>query len=85
MFGNSGSTDPAVRRARMQRDRSILDSVTGRVADLKNEIGPADSLKVDEYLEGVRDIERAEQRQDYDLPDLPSPRAFPPRSPSTSR
>ena len=26
MFGDSGSTDPAVRRARMQRDRSILDS-----------------------------------------------------------
>ena len=56
MFGDSGSTDPAVRRARMQRDRSILDSVTGRVADLKREVGHADSLEVDEYLEGVRDI-----------------------------
>ena len=81
MFGDSGSTDPAVRRARMQRDRSILDSVTGKVADLKREIGQADSLKVDEYLEGVRDIERrierAEQRQDYDLPDLAQPEGIP--------
>ena len=81
MFGDSGSTDPAVRRARMARDRSILDSVTGKVADLKNEIGPADSLKVDEYLEGVRDIERrierAEQRQDFDLPDLAQPEGIP--------
>ena len=72
MFGDSGSTDPAVRRARMQRDRSILDSVTGKVADLKREIGQADSLKVDEYLEGVRDIERrierAEQQERYDVP-----------------
>ena len=81
MFGDSGSTDPAVRRARMQRDRSILDSVTGKVADLKREVGPADSLKVDEYLEGVRDIERrierAEQRQDFDLPELAQPEGIP--------
>ena len=81
MFGDSGSTDPAVRRARMQRDRSILDSVTGRVADLKREVGHADSLEVDEYLEGVRDIERrierAEQRQDYDVPELAQPEGIP--------
>ena len=81
MFGDSGSTDPAVRRARMQRDRSILDSVTGRVADLKREVGHADSLEVDEHLEGVRDIERrierAEQRQDYDVPELAQPEGIP--------
>ena len=63
--------------------------MTGKVADLKREIGQADSLKVDEYLEGVRDIERrierAEQRQSYDVPELAQPRASPPRSPSTSR
>ncbi len=82
MFGDSGSTDPAIRRARMARDRSILDSVTGKVAALKREVGPADSLKVDEYLEGVRDIERrierAEQRQDFDLPELAQPEGIPP-------
>ena len=89
MFGDSGSTDPAVRRARMQRDRSILDSVTGKVADLKREVGQADSLKVDEYLEGVRDIERASigpsSGTATTCPSWPSPRAFPPPSPSTSR
>ena len=81
MFGDSGSTDPAVRRARMARDRSILDSVTGKVAALKRDVGPADSRKVDEYLEGVRDIERriqrAEQRQDFDLPELAQPEGIP--------
>ncbi len=81
MFGDSGSTDPAVRRARMQRDRSILDSVTEKVADLRREVGQADSLKIDEYLEGVRDIERriqrAEQRQGGEVPEVAQPEGVP--------
>ena len=81
MFGDGGSTDPAVRRARMRRDRSILDSVTGKVADLKREVGQADSLKVDEYLEGVRDVERriqrAERQERVDVPELAQPEGIP--------
>ncbi len=81
MFGDSGSTDPAVRQARMTRDRSILDSVTDKVATLQQELGQADSLKIDEYLEGIRDIERriqrAEQRQNVDLPEVAQPEGIP--------
>ena len=81
MFGDSGTTDPAARRARMRRDRSILDSVTEKVTDLRREVGQADSLKIDEYLEGVRDIERriqrAEQRDSFDLPSLDQPEGIP--------
>lgn len=81
MFGDSGSTDPATRRARMRRDQSILDSVTEKVSDLRREIGQADSLKIDEYLEGVRDIERriqrAEQRESYDVPTVDQPEGIP--------
>ena len=81
MFGDTGSTDPAVRRARMQRDRSILDSVTAKVTDLRREVGQADSLKIDEYLEGVRDIERriqrAEQRQGVEVPEVAQPEGVP--------
>ena len=81
MFGDSGSTDPAVRRVRMQRDRSILDSVTEKVTDLRREVGQADSLKIDEYLEGVRDIERriqrAEQRQGVEVPEVAQPEGVP--------
>ena len=81
MFGDSGSTDPAVRRARMQRDRSILDSVTEKVSDLQREVGQSDSLKIDEYLEGIRDIERriqrAEQQQSFDLPEVAQPEGIP--------
>ena len=81
MLGDSGSTDPAVRQARMQRDSSILDSVTQKVNDLQREVGQADSLKIDEYLEGVRDVERriqsAEQKQNYDLPEVAQPEGIP--------
>jgi hypothetical protein len=81
MFGDTGSTDPAVRRARMQRDRSILDSVTDKVSDLRREVGQADTLKIDEYLEGVRDIERriqtAEQQESFDVPEFVQPEGIP--------
>ncbi|MGE3844893.1 MAG: DUF1552 domain-containing protein, partial [Vicinamibacterales bacterium] len=62
MFGDTCSTDPAVRRARLQRDRSILDSVRQKVAELSGAVGAGDRLKIDEYMEGVRDVERRIQR-----------------------
>lgn len=52
LFGDSGSTDPAVRRARRDEDRSILDSVTDKVRDLQAGVGPEDLQKIDQYLEG---------------------------------
>src|ERR1700704_4563612 len=58
MFGDSGSTERAAREARMRQHKSMLDSVTGKLADLKRELGPLDQVKVDEYTEAVRDVER---------------------------
>ena len=81
MFGDSGSTDPVIRRARMQRDRSILDSVTDKISDLRRDVGQTDSLKIDEYLDGVRDIERrirtAEQQESFDVPEVAQPEGIP--------
>jgi len=81
LFGDSTSTDPAARAARLKRDRSVLDSVTTKVADLKSAIGATDQLKIDEYLEGVRDVERriqrAEEQGDVDLPTLEQPEGIP--------
>ena len=89
MFGDSGSTDPAVRRARMQRDRSILDSVTGTVADLKREVGHADRLEVDESSRACGTSNAASSApssaRTTTCRSWRSPRASPPRSPSTSR
>ena len=58
MFGDGGSTDPAVRLARLAQNRSLLDSVGEKAADLARGLGPSDAAKLTEYLDAVRDIER---------------------------
>jgi hypothetical protein len=58
MFGDSDSADPAERLARIQRNRSILDSVSQGVARLLGTSGASDRYKMEEYLDAVRDIER---------------------------
>ena len=81
MFGGSGSTDRAARAAQIATDRSILDSVRERVATLQGRIGSRDRVKLDEYLEAVRDIERrirkAEEQSDRELPLVERPRGVP--------
>ena len=68
LFGDSGSTDPAVRLARMQEKRSILDSVRDKLADVERRVGTDDRRKVEEYAAAIRDVERrievAESRSD---------------------
>src|SRR5882672_5831352 len=62
LFGDSGSTERAAREARLRQHKSILDSVTEKLASLKKELGPRDQVKVDEYAEAIRDVERRIQR-----------------------
>src|ERR1700728_3638099 len=54
LFGDSGSTDRAARQARLRQHKSILDSVTEKLASLKVELGPQDAVKIDEYTEAIR-------------------------------
>jgi len=81
MFGDSGSTDPAVRQARLAKDASLLDSVTERAADLSRELGTYDQVKLSQYLDAVRDIERriqmAEAQSDRELPVVAQPAGIP--------
>ncbi|MGI9625899.1 MAG: DUF1552 domain-containing protein [Longimicrobiales bacterium] len=56
LFGAGGT--PQERAARRRANRSILDFITGRVSQLKRELGPADVVRLDRYLENVREIER---------------------------
>jgi hypothetical protein len=81
LFGDSGSTDGAVRRARLQRDASLLDSVADRVADLQRGVGPNDRSKISQYLDAVRDLERriqaAERQSARELPVIEQPRGVP--------
>jgi hypothetical protein len=82
LFGDSGSTNRAARDARLRQHKSILDSVTEKLASLKRELGPQDQTKVDQYADAVRDverrIERAEQQSGLELPALEQPQGAPP-------
>ena len=81
LFGTSGSTDPEVRLERMRRDRSILDLVGDELLSLERVIGPGDQVKLDEYVEAVRDIERrivmAEEQNTRELPVVDQPVGVP--------
>src|SRR5258706_555745 len=58
LVGDSGSTDRSARAARLRQHKSILDSVTDKLASLRRDLGSADQTKIDEYSEAVRDVER---------------------------
>lgn len=82
LFGDAGSTDPGARRARILHDKSLLDSVGEKVTALKRAVGPSDQVKIEEFVEGVRDAERriqkAEQQSDNELPTMVAPEGIPP-------
>jgi hypothetical protein len=82
LFGDSGSTEHVAREARLRQHKSILDSVTEKLSDIKRELGPQDQVKVDEYAESIRDVERriqkAEEQSDIELPAMEQPQGAPP-------
>ncbi len=82
LFGDSGSTERGAREARMRQHKSMLDSVNEKLASLKKELGPQDQVKVDEYTEAIRDVERriqrAEEQSGVELPTMEQPLGAPP-------
>jgi hypothetical protein len=81
MFGASDSTDARVRAARLNQDRSLLDSVNDRVNQLQRKLGTADNRKMSDYLTALRDVERriqkAEEQSSKELPDVAQPAGIP--------
>jgi len=81
LFGDSQTTNPAERLARIQEERSLLDAMTGEVASLKQRLGPSDGAKLAEYLDAIRDVERriqiAEKETSHELPELHRPAGIP--------
>ena len=81
MFGSSDSTDPRVRAARLNQDKSLLDSVSDRVNQLQHELGAADNRKMTDYLASLRDVERriqkAEEQSSKEVPDVARPSGIP--------
>ena len=81
MFGDSDTTDPSARLARIKENRSLLDSLTENVARLSTGLDGSDRAKLTEYLDAVRDIERriqiAEQQASREVPSLERPAGIP--------
>ena len=82
LFGDSGTTGREARDARLLERRSLLDSVSEKLADLSRELGPSDRVKLDEYADAVRDVERriqrAEEQTELELPEMVQPQGAPP-------
>jgi hypothetical protein len=77
MFGLGGSA--AVRMARTEEDRSVLDMFMQQSSDLQKKLGAEDRTTISDYLDSVREIERRIQNsgaQQADsqltLPDAPT-------------
>src|SRR5688500_5750140 len=56
LFGSGGSQQD--RSERRKTRRSILDFISGEVADVRRELGVGDKARLDRYLTHVREIER---------------------------
>lgn len=82
LFGTEDfSLDPATRARRAMMRRSILDAVNSRTKQLENELGAADRRKIDEYMTGIREVERRIQLAEGDqrkfTPSLEKPAGIP--------
>ena len=81
LFGDSASTDATARAATIERNRSILDSITEKVSRLERDLGAPDRSRLNEYLEAVRDVERriqkAEEQSAKELPVVNQPAGIP--------
>ena len=56
LFGAGGT--PAERAARRESQGSILDWITGRIAQLDQQLKPSDRERMEQYLENIREVER---------------------------
>lgn len=81
LFGDSGTSDAAIRQARFRRSSSVLDSVLEKTSRLQQQLAPGDRAKLGEYLDSIRDVERrlqiAEAQAVHELPPLEAPAGIP--------
>jgi uncharacterized protein DUF1552 len=78
LFGSGAS--PEMRAARMQQNRSILDSIREQLASLNKDLGAADRRTISQYTDEVREIERRIQiaaKATADVPAMPLPTGIP--------
>jgi len=82
LFRGGGDAEDNVARAeRIARHQSVLDYVGDEAKRMRRDLGEADRLKLDEYLSGVRELERriglAESEYVAEVPDDARPKGTP--------
>ena len=81
LFGDTDTLDPAARSRRVADEKSLLDSVTGRIGELNRQLAAPDRHKLDQYLDSIRDMERriaiASAHPAVEMPDLKRPPGVP--------
>jgi hypothetical protein len=80
LFGEGGNAD--ARRAALRNRESLLDTFTKDLARFKQRVGAPDRVRLDQYLDSVRQVEREIQRaeqaaKDNKTPDLDRPVGVP--------
>lgn len=80
LFGEGGNAD--ARRTALRNRTSLLDSFTKDIAKIKQRVGTSDRVRLDQYLDSVRQVEREIERAeravaDNKLPDLDRPVGVP--------
>jgi len=81
IFGDDYNFDPHARRERIRQDRSLLDFIHDDLARMESNLGPSDRLKIQQYLDSVRDVElriHNHEKQQSRLPAPQRPAGIPP-------
>src|SRR3954463_9394256 len=71
LFGEGG--DAAARQAALHNRASLLDSFTKDISKLRQRVGTPDRVRLDQYLDSVRQIEREIQRAEQSVADNKTP------------
>ena len=80
LFGDGGT--PEQRQTELATNASLLDAVMEDMAKYQKQLGTSDKIKIDEYLETVREVERRihmsqAQSDKTQLPELTRPTSVP--------
>jgi len=80
LFGDGGTSSE--RLVELRKSASLLDWVKDDIGRLQRKLGPGDRVRVDQYLDSVREVERRIQKSesataDSHLPDLDRPVGVP--------
>lgn len=81
LFGEDAGLSPEARAQRNRYRRSILDFISEDTRSLQGNLGPSDRLKLDQYLNSIRDIElqieKAEKENSQINPGMARPYGVP--------